>query len=96
MKNPSQVLRGHLVTEKTSGERVHNRYVFQVALDANKIDICRAIEKTFNVEVESVNTVNCKGKKRMWKGKPGNTGRYKKAYVTLASGQKIDKIDAAM
>jgi large subunit ribosomal protein L23 len=95
MKNQSQVLMGHVVTEKTSGERAHNRYVFSVALDANKIDVRRAVEKTFNVVVVKVNTVNCSGKKRLWRGKVGHTSRSKKAYVTLKAGQKIEKIDAA-
>lgn len=96
MKNASQVLMGHLVTEKTSGERVHNRYVFLVALDANKVDVRRAVEQTFNVSVEKVNTINVAGKKRMWRGKAGLTSRSKKAYVTLKSGQKIEKIDSAV
>ena len=96
MKNPSQVLMGHLVTEKTSVERVNNRYVFKVALDANKIDVKRAVELTFNVVVKDVNTVNVAGKKRMTKGKAGITSRCKKAYVTLKPGQKIEKIDSAV
>ena len=96
MKNASQVLMGHLVTEKTSGEKVHNRYVFLVALDANKIDIRRAVEQTFNVTVNKVNTINVAGKARTMRGQAGFTSRSKKAYVTLKSGQKIEKIDSAV
>jgi large subunit ribosomal protein L23 len=94
MKNPAQVILGHLVTEKSSAEKVNLRYVFKVALDANKIDIRQAVQKAFNVKVGKVNTINCQGKERRMRGKPGSTSNFKKAYVTLAPGQKIEKIDA--
>ncbi|MFA4858233.1 MAG: 50S ribosomal protein L23 [Candidatus Margulisiibacteriota bacterium] len=96
MKNPAQVLFGHLVTEKGSRSRENNYYVFRVAPEANKIEVRQAVEKTFNVLVVSVNTVNCSGKKRVMRGKIGHTSRFKKAYVKLKAGQKIEKIDAAV
>jgi large subunit ribosomal protein L23 len=96
MKNPAEVLFGHLVTEKGSRSRENNCYVFRVAQSANKIDVRTAIEKAFNVSVLSVNTVNCGGKKRVMRGKLGRTSSFKKAYVRLKAGQKIDKIDSAV
>ena len=83
------------VTEKMTiqGEKL-NRYGFIVARDANKIEIKNAVEQTYGVSVVDVNTVNYHGKKKSRFTKAGIlTGRanhYKKAYVTLASEDKID------
>ena len=75
------------------GEKL-NRYGFIVARDANKIEIKNAVEQTYGVSVVDVNTVNYHGKKKSRFTKAGIlTGRanhYKKAYVTLASEDKID------
>ncbi|MCF0172281.1 MAG: 50S ribosomal protein L23 [Bacteroidales bacterium] len=84
-----------VVTEKMTiqGEKL-NRYGFIVARDANKIEIKNAVEQTYGVSVVDVNTVNYHGKKKSRFTKAGIlTGRanhYKKAYVTLASEDKID------
>lgn len=83
-----------IVTEKSSSVQEKGIYAFEVALDANKISIARAVEKKFNVKVINVRTMNLKGKSKSQmtkKGKfEGRTSHYKKAIVTLKEGDKID------
>lgn len=85
-----------LITEKMTkiSEKHSNKFGFIVSLDANKIEIAKAIKNKFNVDVVSVNTVRHQGKTRTQftrKGRfTGRTARYKKAYVTLKEGQTID------
>ncbi|MBM3434709.1 MAG: 50S ribosomal protein L23 [Bacteroidetes bacterium] len=84
-----------VITEKMTGlsEKL-NRYGFVVKKDANKIQIKKAVEELYGVEVESVNTVNYSGKKKSRFTKAGviagRTSAYKKAIVTLAKGETID------
>lgn len=84
-----------LVTEKMTiqGEKL-NRYGFEVDRDANKIDIKKAVEEMYGVKVLDVNTVNYHGKRRSRFTKAGllsgRSNHYKKAFVTLASEDKID------
>jgi large subunit ribosomal protein L23 len=66
------------------------QYVFQVAIDANKIDIMRAVEEAFGVRVKGVNTLRSKGKPRRMRGFQGRRPDTKKAFVTLEKGQSID------
>ena len=61
-------------------------------MTATKPEIKKAIELLFDVEVKAVNTILLKGKKKMWKGRPGRRSDMKKAMVTLAEGQTIDLI----
>lgn len=84
-----------LLTEKmTHLSTETGKYGFLVALSANKIEIAKAIEKKFNVEVINVNTINIKGKTKTQftkKGRfVGKTNDVKKALVTLKKDQKID------
>lgn len=87
MKPLHQIIKRPLVTEKTSLQKEVGQVVaFEVALNANKIEIKQAIEKAFSVKVKDVNTALTRGKvKRVGRnfGKRSNT---KKAYVTLAEG----------
>ena len=79
------------VTEKTSlAMQNHNQYTFRVRRDATKTDIAKAIELMFEVKVEGVRVVNEPGKKRRFGRSSGRTQDWKKAYVSLASGQTID------
>ena len=66
------------------------KYVFEVAPDATKIDIRRAVEELFEVEVTSVRTMNCIGKMRRMGRTMGRRPHWKKAIVTLAEGAMID------
>jgi large subunit ribosomal protein L23 len=83
-----------IVTEKISNVQEKGIYAFEVDLDANKIEIARAIEKKFNVTVTNVRTMNIKGKTKTQmtrRGKfKGKTSHYKKAIVSLKEGDKID------
>jgi len=79
------------VTEKTSlAMQNHNQYTFRVRRDASKNDIAKAVELMFEVKVTGVQVVNEPGKKRRFGRTTGSTHDWKKAYVSLASGQTID------
>ncbi len=79
-----------VVTEKTTQQAAFNQYAFVVDVKANKGQIKKAIEKVFKVTVEQVNTVLQKGKTKRFKGRKSFRSDFKKAYVTLKSGQTID------
>jgi len=82
---------GEGVPEKSSGMADGNKYFFNVARDANKIEIKSAVEKLFGVKVAGVNTMNYSGKKkRMRTARYGKRSDWKRAVVTLAEGSKID------
>ena len=70
--------------------------VFKVLRDATKPEIKAAVEKMFDVKVDSVRVVNSKGKRKgRFGANPGRRGGYKKAYVALAEGHDIDFMGAA-
>lgn len=79
-----------VITEKATRVSEYNQVAFKVADGATKPEIKAAVEKLFNVKVTAVNTLVVKGKKKMFRGRPGQRSDYKKAIVTLAEGQKID------
>lgn len=85
-----EVIRRPLVTEKSTLASQHNQVVFQVALDANKFEIKRAVEGLFNVKVAKVTTLRQKGKTKRFRGVQGRRPDVKKAYVTLQEGHTID------
>lgn len=85
------VIRAPRVSEKTvRAQEVSNQYAFEVATTATKADIKIAVEKLFDVKVESVNVLNVKGKHKAFRNRNGRRGDWRKAYVTLAEGQSID------
>jgi large subunit ribosomal protein L23 len=88
------VLKKPLVTEKVSALNEKGKYGFIVDSDANKVEIKKAVEKQYGVNVEKVNTINVMGKLKTRYTKAGVlSGRkpnYKKAIVTLAEGEVID------
>ena len=84
-----------IVTEKMTGMgEKYSRYGFRVSPKANKLEIKDAVESTYNVSVESVNTmqVDGKNKRRFTKAGviTGKSASYKKAIVTLKKGEVID------
>jgi len=91
-----QIIVRPLITEKNTDLMSLDQYTFEVATEANKIQIREAIEKLFNVRVKAVNTLNVKAIKRsrsLRRGKGRITGHersWKKAIVTLFPGQRID------
>lgn len=86
------ILKKPLITEKSSKtSEEQGQYTFIVNSQANKVEIKKAIEKMYNVTVESVNTINYAGKPktRYTKSKviTGHTPNYKKAIITTAKGE---------
>ncbi|MDD5593282.1 MAG: 50S ribosomal protein L23 [Candidatus Margulisbacteria bacterium] len=90
----SQIIIEQLVTEKSVLERARGRYVFKVNLKANKLSVKQAVEKFFKVKVVDVNTCFVRPKQRTMGRSIGRTSRWKKAYVMLAKGQKIQELEA--
>ena len=84
-----------LITEKgTMVSERGNQVIFRVHRNANKHEIRRAVESLFKVKVEAVRTVNILGKIRRVGRSAGKRPDWKKAYVTLAEGQRIDFFEA--
>jgi large subunit ribosomal protein L23 len=81
-----------IITEKSNNELALNRYTFKVARTATKVDIRKAIEKTYNVKVKKVNTANFEGKGRHYGRVVGKQSDWKKAIVVLAEGHKIEAL----
>ena len=79
-----------VITEKSTAASEQNKVVFRVARNATKPQIKAAVEKLFDVKVESVNTIVRKGKNKVFRGAQGRQGDVKNAVVTLAEGQRID------
>ncbi|MBZ4688557.1 MAG: Ribosomal protein [Clostridiales bacterium] len=79
-----------VITEKTMGLMEENKYTFIVDKRANKIQIKKAIEELFDVEVDKVRTMNLKGKLRRMGRYQGYTSSKKKAIVTLKKGSRIE------
>lgn len=89
-----KVLLSPRVTEKSAriGEQ-GNQYVFHVMKDANKAEIKGAVEMLFDVNVESLQVVNVKGKTKSFKFRSGKRNDWKKAYIRLQEGQHIDLVE---
>lgn len=91
MNHYRDIIKAPIITEKTAAIAEDGKsYVFKVDYKANKTEIKQAIEKIFNVKVESVNTINVKPKKKRVGRYTGMTSKYKKAIVKLAEGSSID------
>ncbi|MDQ8037009.1 MAG: 50S ribosomal protein L23 [Pedobacter sp.] len=91
-----EVLLGPHISEKATVVAEKNRqFVFRVRPDANKLEIKAAVEKLFNVKVESVNTTITKGKSKRFGRSLGRRSDLKKAYVALKEGFDLDFTGAA-
>jgi len=95
----TEILRQGIVTEKSVKLQERNQYTFKVALNANKIDIRRAVESLFNVDVVKVNVMRMPGKpkwirRRGVAPRPVEPREWKKAIVTIKEGQTIDILKA--
>lgn len=94
MKSPHTIIRSHIATEKSHILRdKQNCYVFEVIREANKIDIRRAVEELFNVNVKDVATINVRGKVKRLGRFTGKKPNWKKAIVTLAKGETITVLE---
>ncbi|MBE3587506.1 MAG: 50S ribosomal protein L23 [Thermoanaerobacteraceae bacterium] len=90
MKDPRDILKRPVVSEKSMSLVGDNKYTFIVDPAANKIEIKKAVEELFNVKVEKVNTMRVKGKVKRVRNIVGRRPDVKKAIVTLKEGNKIE------
>ncbi|TET78965.1 MAG: 50S ribosomal protein L23 [Candidatus Cloacimonadota bacterium] len=96
-KDPRSIIISPIRTEKTedilaSGQ---NKYYFKVAINANKIEIRKAVEELFKVKVIKCDTIKVKGKRKSWGRKSGKRPDWKKAILTLKEGDKITIFEGA-
>jgi large subunit ribosomal protein L23 len=97
---PRSILIKPIITEKmTNLQEKMNQYAFEVDIDANKIDIINAIQKKFNVKVNSIRTITRKGKQKSQFTKRGKftgfSAKRKRAIVTLDKESKLDFFESA-
>ena len=91
MKDARSIIRKVLITEKSTLLReTRNQYFFEVARDANKIEIRHAIETIFSVKVDDIRTMQLRGKVKRQGRWVGKRNDWKKAIVTLKPDQKIE------
>ena len=83
------------ISEKSAGLIKQNQYTFVVGTDINKNEVAEFVEKTYKVDVQKVNTLIVKGKKRVRGRTSGYMQKYKKAIVQLKEGQVIEEIKGA-
>ena len=88
--SPDVILSPHITEKGTFVNELGNQVVFRVRRDANKEQIRAAVESFFKVKVLRVHTVNVLGKTRRVGRSVGRRSDWKKAYVTLAEGSRID------
>jgi len=89
MKTAYDIIKRPIITEQSMGETENKKYTFEVARDANKIEIAKAVEEIFGVKVEKVNTINMDGKKKRLGSQPaGRRPSWKKAMVKLTADSK--------
>jgi large subunit ribosomal protein L23 len=96
MMEGQKIIRRPLITEKTTRQKEEGRqYAFEVARDANKSEIQKAVEQLFKVKVLNVRTSNVLGKVKRLGRKFGKRSDWKKAIVTLREGDRIEFFEGA-
>ena len=89
MKTAYDIIKRPIITEKSMAATAEKKYTFEVAKDANKIEIAKAVEEIFGVKVAKVNTIRMQGKMKRTGAYPaGRRSAYKKAVVTLTADSK--------
>ena len=97
MKTAYDVIIKPIITEDSMARLAEKKYTFEVASGATKVEIKKAVEEIFKVEVEKVNTVSMKAKNKRVGYHFGKTSEWKKAIVTLtASSKTIEFFDSMM
>lgn len=97
MKTSCDIIIKPIITESSMEGLANRKYTFKVAKDANKIEIKKAVEEIFKVNVQSVNTINMKSKPKRLGVHLGKTSEWKKAIVTLTADSKtIEFFDGMM
>ena len=92
---PTQVLKRPVITEKSTLLQERGKYVFEVERRATKPEVARAVEMAFNVAVVSVNTCMVRGKLKRYGRGQSRQPDWKKAIVTLRSGDTIQFFEGA-
>lgn len=87
-RNPHNIMIRPIVTEKSEAQKVLRAYAFVVARDANKVEIRRAVEKIWDVQVAEVRTMLVKGKRKRLRFARGRRPDWKKAIVKLTEASK--------
>lgn len=90
MKTAYDIIKRPIITEQSMAAAAEKKYTFEVAKDANKVEIRQAVEAIFKVKVVKVNTLNVKSKPKRVRYQEGRTRTWKKAMVTLAEGETIE------
>lgn len=86
-----------IITEESMLGTAYKKYTFEIAKDANKIEVKKAVEELFDVQVSKVNTVNVRGHLKRYGRYEGYTSAWKKAVVTLTPDSKtIDFFDGLL
>ncbi|OEU61560.1 MAG: 50S ribosomal protein L23 [Desulfobacterales bacterium S5133MH16] len=94
--NPYDIIKRPLITEKTSIQKEdYNQMSFEVDRKANRVEIKRAIENIFKVNVDTVRTMQVKGKTKQRGRILGKRRNWKKAVVKLMPGERIDFFEGA-
>ena len=88
MKTAYDIIIKPVITEQSMEATEDKKYVFQVAIDANKIEIKKAVEEIFGVKVEKVNTIRMDGKEKRMGVHIGRRANWKKAMVKLTADSK--------
>lgn len=97
MKFAQDIILAPVITEASMDMAQQKKYVFKVAIDANKPEIAKAVEELFKVDVKDVNTITMKRKPRRVRLAVGYTAEWKKAIVTLKDDSKtIEFFDGMM
>ena len=90
MKEARDIIIRPVISEHSFDAMGDGTYTFEVAKDANKIEIAQAVEEIFGVHVRKVNTMNVKPKPKRVRWVAGQTRTWKKAMVSLAAGETIE------
>lgn len=90
MADLRSIIRRPIISERTMDLLAENKYTFEVDIKATKPQIREAVEQIFNVDVEKVNTMRVRGKKRRMGRSEGKRPDWKKAIVTVKEGQRIE------
>lgn len=88
MKAAQDIILRPIISEKSMEDIALKKYTFKVARDANRIEIANAVKALFGVEVQKVNTMNCKGRAKRVGRHAGYKPNWKKAIVTLTEKSK--------
>lgn len=96
MKTAYDIIKKPVITEASMAGIAENKYVFEVMMSANKVEIKKAVEEIFGVQVASVNTVKLPAKNKRMGIHAGKTTAKKKAIVTLKEGSKPIEIFEGM